>query len=264
MRMPFVKAQATGNDFILVDGYDQRWPLDAAAVRALCHRRYGIGADGLIVLSPRAPLDYMMLYYNADGAEGSMCGNGGRAAFHLMQQWGRVGDRAEFVAHDGSHRVERQPDGRIRLELHVTQHIDALSQGDWFVNTGSPHHVRLVADVAAIDVPRAGSAIRHDRRYAPGGTNVNFVAERPDGSLDVRTFERGVEAETLSCGTGVTAAALVAALRAGVTGPFERVVHTPGGTLSVARDGDGRVFLIGPAAVSFSGEVELDTLPRVD
>ncbi len=261
--MPFLKAQATGNDFILVDGYDQAWPLDGPTVRTLCDRRMGIGADGLIVLTPRAPLDYMMLYYNADGAEGSMCGNGGRAAYHVMEQWGRVQGRAEFVAHDGNHRVERLPDGRIRLELHVGQHIDALSQGDWFVNTGSPHHVRLVADVAAIDVARAGAAIRHDRRYAPGGTNVNFVAERPDGSIDVRTFERGVEAETLSCGTGVTAAALVVALRAGVAGPFERVVHTPGGVLSVARDAQGHVFLIGPAAISFSGEVELDTLPRL-
>ncbi len=263
MRLSFYKAQATGNDFVVVDNRTLGFRPSPELVRALCDRRFGIGADGLILLELSPDADYRMVYFNSDGPEGSMCGNGARAAYQVMHYLCDLPNHVRFQAIDGMHTGGMLPDGRIRVQLLVQPTVQKLDAETYFADTGSPHVVRFVADVATTDVRTEGARLRHDLRFAPGGTNVNFVARQPD-HLAVRTFERGVEAETLSCGTGVTAAALVAAHERGngqsASAAFTTSVHTPGGALDVERTSTGEVYLIGPAAISFSGQVDVDAL----
>lgn len=267
--LSFFKAQATGNDFIILDGgagqpehVQTRLTLRPDQVRALCDRRFGIGADGLIVLEPHPTAHYLMVYHNADGPVGSMCGNGARAAYWVLHQLGRVSGPVQFEASDGLHRAESAADGRIRVQLLVQAHAQQLDSDTYFIHTGSPHVVRFVADADRVDVAVEGARLRHDPRFAPGGTNVNFVSQARAG-YRVRTFERGVEAETLSCGTGVTAVALVAAQQEGLNGAFRIGISTPGGALEVERTSSGEVYLVGPAAISFTGQVDLDRLPTL-
>lgn len=262
MVLAFYKGQATGNDFVLVDNWAGSIRLSEAEVHALCDRRFGVGADGVIVLQPHATLAYTMLYYNADGRLGSMCGNGSRAAYALLRQLGRVPATAEpiqFEAYDGVHEISQSAE-RIRVELISRGTVRTESETSWFVDTGSPHLVQWVGDAAEVDVGKLGVAWRYDPRYAPGGTNVNFVSEAGAGRISVRTYERGVEAETLSCGTGVAASALVAAARAGQQGAFAWQIDTPGGALSVERDAAGRLFLVGPAVIVYQGTLDLGKL----
>ncbi len=253
----FYKYQGTGNDFVMVDNragtFDRR---AEALVRQLCHRRFGIGADGLILLQNHPAHDFEMIYFNADGREGSLCGNGARCTVAFARSLGLIGVETTFQAADGPHYARVGADGLVHLQMPDVGMPQPYGD-DYFLDTGSPHYVRRVADVAAVDVLAEGRRLRYDPAFAPSGTNVNFVAARPDGTLAVRTYERGVEAETFSCGTGVTAVALV--MGHGTASGQPRTLHTPGGTLRVtfARTDQGYtdVFLIGPARQVFEGRI---------
>ncbi|MGY6559003.1 MAG: diaminopimelate epimerase [Nitritalea sp.] len=254
--LPFYKYQGTGNDFVLIDGFRETFPYaDLERVRALCDRRMGIGADGLIVIRPAEGYDFEMVYYNADGSQ-SMCGNGARCAVAFAHFCGHIQESTSFLAIDGPHEAHFSPDA-VRLKMGEISSISSVGE-DFFVHTGSPHHVCFVPDVAHYPVVEKGREIRYADHYTPGGTNVNFVQEMGPDRLFVRTYERGVEDETLSCGTGVTAAALVFGQQKAVN---QVHIHTKGGDLRVEYDWDAEtatfreVWLTGPAQQVFRGEI---------
>ncbi len=259
-KIRFFKYQGTGNDFIIVDNRQLHWRPAGDAVSRLCDRRFGIGADGFMLLGEQPGFDFTMTYYNSDGNESTMCGNGGRCMTAFASSLGLVGNRAFFNAVDGEHHAEIRDDGagRIyRVKMKDPRPEKKFEDG-YFIDTGSPHFVTFVKDAAKTDVAGLGRMIRKDDRFSPGGTNVDFVEYREKG-LFVRTYERGVENETLSCGTGVTASALVAAsLHPGNPGFYE--IETPGGFLKVSfvRKDDlfSEVWLEGPAERVFEGEID--------
>lgn len=256
--LQFYKYQGTGNDFILMDNRAGNIRLSQQAIAQLCHRRLGIGADGLMLLEAKPGFDFYMRYFNSDGAESSMCGNGGRCITAFARKLGIVGATASFYAIDGPHKATLLQDGRISLSMQDVKEI--LSETDCVIlDTGSPHYVQWVQEVTGIDVVQAGRAIRQLPRFAPGGINVNFVRKTAQG-LTMRTYERGVEAETLSCGTGATAAAIAASN--GQTGHFKTLVETPGGLLEVSFRKPGSdtatdIWLTGPAELVFEGTYSL-------
>ena len=254
----FHKYQGAGNDFIMID--DRRGQFaadDELLIARLCHRRFGIGADGLILLRDHEELDFEMIYFNADGRLTTLCGNGGRCAVHFARQLGMIGEETRFLT------VQGPLDAFIRdglVHLHMPD-VESVFRGPdhVFMDTGSPHHVCFVDQVERVDVRTEGRSIRYSGNYAPGGTNVNFAQIVDDNELYVRTYERGVEDETLSCGTGVTAAALAYALQRGRS-PIR--IRTAGGDLQVAfeRSGDEKfsdIYLIGPAERVYGGMVEI-------
>lgn len=255
--MHFYKYQGTGNDFIIIDDRSQTFQLDTATIAQLCHRRFGIGADGLMLLQNETGYDFRMVYFNADGTEGTMCGNGGRCLVRFAADQGIVNEKAHFIAVDGPHVAQITPE-KIALQMqdvaNITQHDD-----DYFTNTGSPHVVRYVQRVQFTDVKNIGAAIRYSEAYlGQNGTNVNFAEKLDPQTLFVRTYERGVEDETYSCGTGVTAAALVSNATKGMSSPIQ--IKTLGGELAVqfegnSTDGFTQIFLIGPAKHVFTGEI---------
>jgi diaminopimelate epimerase len=270
--MDFFKYQGTGNDFVMIDDRNKSFPAgNQALIEQICHRRFGIGADGLILLqndlSESSPgesspgvdssrYDFRMVYFNADGAEGSMCGNGGRCIVRFAHDLGLFTDKTRFRAVDGEHLAEVHGD-EIFLKM---SNVPAIENRDGltFLNTGSPHVVRFVDDLEPLDVVAEGRAIRYDSRFQPGGTNVNFVQILDGNTLYVRTYERGVEDETYSCGTGVTAVALVAHQQEGVSSPA--IIKTLGGNLRVAfsplpNGAFDTIYLIGPAQRVFAGEI---------
>lgn len=256
MLIPFAKYQATGNDFVLVDNQQALLPAEAVQAYAqLCHRRFGIGSDGLIFIQPHATLAFEMVYYNSDGRLGSMCGNGARAAVHYAQRLGLVQDQAQFWTYDGQHQASLSGNV-VTLEMKASSPIAPQGADAWYVHTGSPHHIEWVQEIDSLDVAALGPPIRYSQRYAPDGCNVNFVRVLAPNHLQMRTYERGVEAETYSCGTGVTAAALVYAAQLLPQAVFEITVDTPGGQLKVLRDAQGQVFLQGPATHVFDGKLE--------
>lgn len=255
MPLSFYKYQGTGNDFVMVDNRKLSFPSeDEALVKSLCDRRTGIGADGLILLQDHPDYDFEMVYFNADGRLGSMCGNGARCTVRFAKQLGVIEDVACFLAADGEHQASIERD-LILLHMNDVKEIEQVGQ-DYYLNTGSPHYVRFVDDVQALDVFAEGRAIRYNERFNAVGTNVNFVQKLAEDEIYVRTYERGVEDETLSCGTGVTACALVAS-RNGFSSPIK--VKTPGGDLQVTfvenEAGFKTIYLIGPAKLVFSGTV---------
>ncbi|MEI7662804.1 MAG: diaminopimelate epimerase [Bacteroidota bacterium] len=261
MKIQFFKYQGTGNDFIIVDNRLIRWEPTVQQVSSLCDRHFGIGADGLMLLSEKPGYDFAMTYYNADGNESSMCGNGGRCMTAFARSLGLVDNRAQFWAIDGRHEAEvsERPSGSsYRLKMKDTW-IERIFTDGLFLNTGSPHFVIFVDDPMNIDVFNAGRELRLDERFAPGGTNVDFVGIQ-GASVFVRTYERGVEDETLSCGTGVTAAAIATAFRnPGNSGLYR--ITTPGGELKVSFVQTGELFsevwLEGPAKMVFEGMMEV-------
>lgn len=211
MELHFSKYQATGNDFILIDDRANTFPITHhELIYSLCSRRFGIGADGLILLRKEPGYDFKMVYFNSDGNLTSFCGNGGRAIVKYAKDLGLIGVNASFIATDGKHFGTVMPDGEVYLEMQDVQEIKQLNDGAYFLNTGSPHYVAFVPDVVQVDVNSVAPAIRYSKEFGPGGTNVNFVELYKDNIIKVRTYERGIENETLSCGTGVTAAALAA------------------------------------------------------
>ncbi|WP_299984760.1 diaminopimelate epimerase [uncultured Pontibacter sp.] len=255
MALSFYKYQGTGNDFVMIDNRKLTFPAtDEQLIKSLCNRRTGIGADGLILLQNHDDYDFEMVYYNADGRLGSMCGNGARCTVRFAKQLGVIEDVAYFLAADGEHQatIERE---EIQLKMTDVVGVERI-EDDFYLNTGSPHYVRFVENVDNLDVYAEGRLVRYSPRFNAVGTNVNFVQRLSDNEIYVRTYERGVEDETLSCGTGVTACALVA----GMTGMESPVsVKTPGGNLKVAFEQDGMgfryIYLIGPAKLVFTGTV---------
>lgn len=257
MNIPFYKYQGTGNDFVMIDDRDLQFPVSRELIASICHRRFGVGADGLILLQNADGYDFRMVYFNADGGEGSMCGNGGRCVVRFASDLGLFEGQTRFIAVDGEHEGTVSGD-TIRLKMSNVNGVEQYEEYD-FMNTGSPHYVTYVDAVEETDVVGIGSEIRYGSVYGPkGGTNVNFVEIIEDNHLGVRTYERGVEDETYSCGTGVTACALSAHIRKGWGSPVK--VETIGGSLEVAyrEAGEGRfedVFLIGPAVRVFEGNL---------
>jgi diaminopimelate epimerase len=256
MKIPFQKYQATGNDFVLVDNTDNSFSFTKEQISKICDRKFGIGADGLMLIEKHPSLDFNLVYYNRDGSL-SLCGNGSRAAVKMATSLGIVQQQTYFNAYDGEHYAELLPNGEVRLKM-----ADVLSindeNGSVFINTGSPHDIQFVADVKKVDVYNEGRALRNSPKYQPAGVNVNFVELQRDG-IYVRTYERGVEDETLSCGTGVTASALAVSLK-GYSSPIK--IQTPGGELRVEfKIGQQGmfydIFLIGPAKKVFEGQLEL-------
>lgn len=268
MNVHFSKYHGTGNDFILIDGRNfDIGILTEDVINFMCHRNLGIGADGLIILLESEHSDFRMMYFNADGKEGSMCGNGGRCITAFAHSLGIINKEARFEGIDGLHRAYTKENGEIRLELKDVEGIRMLEDG-MLLDTGSPHYVRFVEDPEQIDVEKEGKNIRHEARFEPEGVNVNFVWLMPDQTqIKVRTYERGVEAETLSCGTGVSAAA-ISAYRERKTDNFSLNttqtfrIETPGGHLQVSfREIKENVFtdlfLEGPARHVFDGVITI-------
>lgn len=261
MTLHFYKYQGTGNDFIIADNRSKQYnDLSNDQVRRLCDRRFGIGADGLMLLNEKEGYDFEMKYFNADGREGTMCGNGGRCMVKFAYHLGIHRDIYHFMAVDGEHKAEIDTDGIVSLKM---KDVDTIRKfhSDLILNTGSPHYIKMVPDVMNIDVYKKGSEIRHSKEFEEEGINVNFVEQTDlDDKIIVRTYERGVEDETYSCGTGVTAAALVCYHNENGFNDVE--VKTLGGTLSVEYDRmeDGvyrNIWLCGPAERVFAGTAEL-------
>lgn len=260
MNIKFSKYQGAGNDFILIDHRANTLKnINQKLVAQLCDRRFGIGADGLMFLTKHNDYDFEMLYYNADGNIGSMCGNGGRCIVAFAKSLGIIDFETSFLAVDGAHYAKITAEGNW-VELQMTD-VDTINKdGIAFVlNTGSPHYVAQVSDLASIDVFKLGKDIRNNDTYKTEGINVNFVEDKGD-HLFVRTFERGVEDETYACGTGVTAVAMAMAQQK-APGYIETPISVLGGKLQINFDYDGKtytnVFLCGPAEKVFEGELSL-------
>lgn len=258
--MDFYKYQGTGNDFIIIDNRDLKFNrADNALVAKLCDRRFGVGADGLMLLQTKAGYDFEMVYYNSDGKESTMCGNGGRCIVEFARTLDLVKENAYFVAIDGDHEAIVKP-GFISLKMKDVNEVE-LNADFSFLNTGSPHYVSFVNDIASYNVAEEGKKIRNYIRFKSAGTNVNFI-EKQGNVLFVRTYERGVEGETYSCGTGVTAAALVAAIKNVTTAKDFCDIKTLGGSLKVKfkKNSDNSftdVWLEGPATFVFKGEIAI-------
>jgi diaminopimelate epimerase len=260
MQIDFYKYQGTGNDFILIDNRTQSLALSLEQVKYACDRRFGIGADGLMLLESEPGYDFKMVYYNSDGNQSSMCGNGGRCISAFAKRLGVIGDKARFLAADGPHEALIDEYGIVSLKMQDVKQVENGS--DYFyLDTGSPHYVKFVSGVEEMDVATEGRKIRNSERFAEAGTNVNFI-EKKDEVLFVRTYERGVEDETFSCGTGVTAAALVAALSGVASSKNHCQVKTLGGMLDVSfekvlESNFYNIWLKGPAQMVFKGTISL-------
>ncbi|WP_372744841.1 diaminopimelate epimerase [Lutibacter sp.] len=259
MKLHFYKYQGTGNDFIMVDNRSLFFPKkDVQLIEKLCNRRFGIGADGLILLEPSKQQDFTMVYYNADGNEGSMCGNGGRCLVAFAKQLGVIENETTFDAVDGLHYASIENEIVSLKMIDVSEILEEKTHS--FLNTGSPHHVTFCNTVSTINVKEEGAKIRYGAPYFKTGSNVNFVEVLNDQSFKVRTYERGVEDETLACGTGVTAVA-IAAHKANKTTKNNIKIEVLGGNLEVSFKNEGtnytNVFLKGPAQFVFEGDIDI-------
>lgn len=259
MQATFYKYQGTGNDFIILDNRQLFFPKnDTKLIARLCDRRFGIGADGLMLLEPHDSYDFTMVYFNADGSTSTMCGNGGRCLVAFAKKLGLVTSEAHFEASDGYH-YAKISDENIALQMIDVSEV-TLHEKYQYVYTGSPHHVELVTNLNDYDVKMCGAKIRYSNLYGASGSNVNFVEQENENTFKVRTYERGVEDETLSCGTGVTAVA-IAMYEIRKTSSMNIDLIVPGGKLQVSFTKAGQyfknVFLIGPAEFVFEGKIEL-------
>jgi diaminopimelate epimerase len=291
MTIPFVKYQGTGNDFVLIDNRTGAWqdylamqvPLQFATekdlVAHICHRKFGIGADGLMLLQNKEGFHFEMVYFNSDGGLSSMCGNGGRCIAAWAFSLGLGDDSLQFWAPDGTHEAKKTNDGKgIALNMNPVSRVQQINTNDWELNTGSPHYVSFqdnnIQQLALVDWAKN---IRYNEPYTNLGINVNAVNILDENTISMRTYERGVEDETLSCGTGVCAAAISFVQRSGMQlNPFESgqphteansnqvqnhliEVNTPGGTLQVSLQRDqnnyNHIVLIGPATFVFQGQL---------
>jgi diaminopimelate epimerase len=260
MTLSFSKYHGAGNDFIIIDNRNGGFSQDKELIHFLCHRRLGIGADGLMLISNHDTLDFTMKYFNADGKEGSMCGNGGRCISAFYHEHIAAKNHLTFQAIDGEHHSEILKTEKnmtlVRLQLSDVSAVNKIETG-FLLNTGSPHFVKFVEDADSIDVKVEGKELRNSHLFAPAGVNVDFVECKQD-ELYVRTYERGVENETLSCGTGVTASAIAASY---IKDQTEFDIITRGGKLQVSfqKNGDSfnNIWLTGPATFVFSGQIEI-------
>jgi diaminopimelate epimerase len=262
MEIKFYKYQGTGNDFVILDNRKKEYTfLNTSTIHSLCDRRYGVGGDGLMLLNEKNGYDFEMKYYNADGNESSMCGNGGRCLVKFAYNLGIHRSVYKFLAIDGEHEAEIDTDETVSIKMKDVDNVKKF-KGDHLLDTGSPHYVKIVNDVMNFDVYKKGYEIRYSKDFEKEGINVNFVEQlSEEDKIIVRTYERGVEDETFSCGTGVAAAALVCYHNE--NGFNEVEVKTLGGALSVEYDriDDGKytnIWLSGPAEKVFEGVIRLD------
>ncbi len=263
MDISFYKYHGAGNDFILIDNRLENIKFKNQEINFLCNRRLGIGADGLIELLPtkNPKATFKMRYYNSDGFEGSMCGNGGRSIVAFAHHLGIIKNDVVFEAFDGLHKAKINSfldnEWQIELQMSDVTELKELDDNEMFLNTGSPHLVVFVHEVSLVDVEGMGKMLRNQKRFAPDGTNVNFVSA-DKGIIKVKTYERGVEAETLSCGTGVTASA-IAAKRYYQLAENKISVHTSGGNFTVEFDENNSIYsnikLTGPVKHVFAGKI---------
>ena len=266
MHLVFYKYQGTGNDFIILDNRNNLIKLNQKQIALLCHRRFGIGADGLMLLNSKAGYDFEMKYYNADGAEGSMCGNGGRCLTKFAFDSGIIKEKYCFMASDGPHEATVTEHGWVKLKMIDVNSISHLYTA-CTVNTGSPHYVQQVINLEDLDVVTEGKNIRYSNEYKEKGINVNFVEKLNEGKIYVRTYERGVEDGTYSCGTGVTAAALIMSMKNNTTQQTVQI-KTKGGNLAVEFERTGtesfqNIWLCGPAELVFKGTIDLNGTSKV-
>lgn len=252
----FYKYQGTGNDFVMIDNRDLQFPKEKELIERLCDRRFGIGGDGLILLENDEKVDFRMVYYNSDGNESTMCGNGGRCLVAFAHFLDIFEDSATFQAVDGLHEAEIH-NGIVKLKMIDVAEINK-DDNDSVLNTGSPHFVKFVEDIQNFKVHAEGYRIRNSATYRTEGINVNFVEELAENEIFVRTYERGVEDETFSCGTGVTAAALVYLKDKSNSSVNVKVL---GGNLKVYAEKQGDAFtniwLEGPAKQVFRGKINI-------
>ncbi len=259
MKVNFYKYQGTGNDFIIIDNRKNNVSLSDMQINQLCDQRFGIGADGLMLLENHPSLDFNMKYFNADGKESTMCGNGGRCLVAFAKSISLIDKKTNFNAIDGVHKATINKNNSISLQMQDVSYV-RLVNTNYFLNTGSPHYVTFRDDIKNIDVYNRGREIRYSAEFSPEGTNVNFV-EFQNNKLFVRTYERGVENETLSCGTGVTASAISASIYSDSDKNSYDII-TKGGYLNVSfKKQDSNTFsdiwLTGPATFVFNGEIDI-------
>ena len=257
MDFTFYKYQGAGNDFVVIDNRDLSFPREnTKLVHFLCYRRFGVGGDGLMLLNPSDKYDFTMVYYNADGTESTMCGNGGRCLVAFAHKLGLFDTETTFDAVDGLHYASYEKDvtNLQMIDINTVEVYD----NHCFLNTGSPHHVQLVNNIDSYDVKGNGEKIRYGAPYFKEGTNVNFVEPLTNNKFRVRTYERGVEDETLACGTGVTAVA-IAMYEQKQTTSTTIPLKVEGGELEVSfeptENGYKNVFLKGPATFVFKGNI---------
>ena len=259
MKIPFTKMHGAGNDFIMIDDRERTFPLDDDLfIQRISARTTGVGCDGVILLQPSEIADFRMRFINPDGGEVDMCGNGARCIAQMAFGLGAAPARMTIETRAGAVHAEVLDDG-VCLELTPPSDIEldldlGLDMKCDFISTGVPHAVVWVDDVQAVDLIKLGRQIRHHERFAPQGTNADFARVEPDGTLTVRTYERGVEAETLACGTGAAAVALVAARRGWIALPV--AVHCASGCDLVIDSAEGNTTLSGSAVNVFDGEIE--------
>lgn len=255
MIIPFTKYQGTGNDFIMIDNLDTKIGLSTSQIIRICDRKFGIGSDGIILIERAEEADFKMVFFNPDASE-SFCGNGSRCAVDFARGFLTLDSTVYFSASDGLHEAEGSSQ-EVSVKMSDVTEIKNFGK-DYFLNTGSPHYVIFSDDLNLLDIVASAQEARFHERFLPGGTNVNFVQLSHDG-IRVRTYERGVEDETLSCGTGVTACALAAAFKLNLVSPIS--VSTPGGQLKVSfqtkKLGFENIWLSGPATKVYTGTIEI-------
>ncbi|HIA36251.1 MAG TPA: diaminopimelate epimerase [Flavobacteriales bacterium] len=260
MKVHFDKYQGTGNDFIIIDNRALEFPKgDSVMISNLCNRNFGIGADGLILLENDEAADFRMVHFNSDGNQSSMCGNGGRCIVHYAQKQNIINSKAEFTAIDGVHTATIAGND-VRLSMNDVANIE-LSKENAYMNTGSPHYLLWYSDLDNLNIIERAREIRYNKQFSEIGTNVNFLNYK-NGIIEMRTYERGVEAETLSCGTGMVAAALFAFLSEKIPDGNECLIRTKGGETKVSFNpiGNGAfsdICLSGPADLVFNGEINV-------
>jgi diaminopimelate epimerase len=257
MEIHFYKYHGTGNDFIILDNRNLVFDLTQQQIAFLCHRHFGIGADGLMLLNSHTDFDFEMVYYNSDGKQSSMCGNGGRCIVAFAKKLNLIENNAHFIAIDGEHFATLNND-IISLKMNDVNSIK-INETYFELHTGSPHYVAFSDYTREMDIKKEGALIRYSPLYKDMGINVNFVEIKDDKTIFARTYERGVEDETLSCGTGVTACALINMLDK--NGSQEINIETLGGNLIVQATNNNNtftdVYLIGEATFVFEGNITI-------
>lgn len=259
MTLHFYKFHGTGNDFILIDNRDSKIAnINPEQIKYLCHRNFGIGADGLMLLNKHEYFDFEMEYFNSDGSGGAMCGNGGRCIVAFAKKLGLIQENTKFMANDGAHEASINEFGEIKLKMMDVEEI-THTQNNLFINTGAPHHIVFDDNIGGLNVNEIGKAIRYSKEYKDTGTNVNFVQVK-DRGIEIRTYERGVENETLACGTGAVASAISYYIK--FKPDSQNInVKTLGGELRVSfienENKYTEVYLTGLAKFVFEGQIEL-------
>ncbi|MCF8335043.1 MAG: diaminopimelate epimerase [Bacteroidales bacterium] len=267
MSQQFHKYHGAGNDFIIIDNRQKPFKPDSNVIEGLCRRKFGIGADGLMLLEKSAEADFYMRYFNSDGKESTMCGNGGRCIVAFARDLGIIDRNTQFLASDGEHKALIKEDNLIALKMQDVERVKIFDD-HFFVDTGSPHYVRFVDNLSKVPVYEEGKKIRYNTGISETGTNVNFVSFEKEGLISIRTYERGVENETLACGTGAVASAISACLHSH-TDKNSYTVNAMGGRLHVSFEPAGgnrftNVWLTGPAEYVFEGSFPRDSLIKKD